>query len=193
MFISNIRCRTISLIRRCCTGTSTEHGPKELHIPVMVDEAINYLNIQEGQVVLDMTFGAGGHSRKLLEYVPNLKLLALDRDPKAFSFAEKLSAEFPEQVTPMLGRFSDIPVLLKQLNIKQSTIDGILFDFGCSSMQFDEADRGFSVSKNGPLDMRMDGNRSLGNYKFIKSSCLKKVSYPFVATSSIFHNQIFKI
>ncbi|KAJ8940756.1 hypothetical protein NQ314_010618 [Rhamnusium bicolor] len=129
----------------------------------MAEESLNYLKPENHQIILDMTFGAGGHSRKILKAAPNIKLLALDRDPKAFSFAKELAEEYPSQVIPLLGRFSELPNLLASHNIKQNSIDCILFDFGCSSMQFDEADRGFSVSKNGPLDMRMDGNRYPGN------------------------------
>lgn len=133
------------------------------HIAVMVEEALSYLKPEKDQVILDMTFGAGGHSRRILESAPNIKLLALDRDPTAFQYAQKLAEEYPHQVTPLLGCFSELPGLLKAQNIKQNSIDSIIFDFGCSSMQFDEAERGFSVSKNGPLDMRMDGNRCPGN------------------------------
>lgn len=129
------------------------------HTPVMVDEVLRYLQPEDTQVILDMTFGAGGHSKKILQSVPNIKVLALDRDPVAYNYASELAAQYPSQVTPLLGRFSEIPTLLKQHNFNQNSIDGVLFDFGCSSMQFDAASRGFSISKDGPLDMRMDGDR----------------------------------
>ncbi|XP_044727733.1 probable methyltransferase-like protein 15 homolog [Chrysoperla carnea] len=129
----------------------------QLHVPVMLNEVIDSLKPSKNQTFIDMTFGAGGHSKKLLESAENVKIIALDRDPFAYNIAQDLSKEYPNQVVPLLGRFSDLPELLKQHKIRQNSIDGILFDFGCSSMQFDSADRGFSVSKNGPLDMRMDG------------------------------------
>ncbi|RZC40780.1 Methyltransf 5 domain containing protein [Asbolus verrucosus] len=125
----------------------------------MLKEVIKYLKPESNQTILDMTFGSGGHSRKILECAPNIKLLALDRDPVSYDYAQKLAEEFPGQVIPLLGRFSEAPELLKQLEFKQNSIDGILFDFGCSSMQFDSPSRGFSVSHNGPLDMRMDKDR----------------------------------
>nr|CAD7255721.1 unnamed protein product [Timema shepardi] len=130
-----------------------------LHVPVMVKEVLRSLQPCPGQVFIDMTFGAGGHSRKLLQSTPDIKLFVLDRDPFAHSLAYKLANEFPGQVTPLLGKFSELPQLLSSQGVRQNSIDGIMFDFGCSSMQFDIAERGFSISKDGPLDMRMDGNR----------------------------------
>ncbi|KAG8257577.1 probable methyltransferase-like protein 15 homolog [Homalodisca vitripennis] len=129
------------------------------HCPVMASETVCYLKPSDGDLVIDMTFGAGGHTKHLLEFCPSLRIIALDRDPVAFSYAQKLADLYPNQITPLLGKFSELPALLAKLNIKQNSVDGILFDFGCSSMQFDVAERGFSLSKDGPLDMRMDGDR----------------------------------
>ncbi|KAF5274073.1 hypothetical protein FQR65_LT04471, partial [Abscondita terminalis] len=109
---------------------------------------------------MDATFGAGGHSKKILESTPNIKLLTLDRDPVTRTYMDQLAEDYPNQVVPLSGRFSDLPELLQAHNIQQNSLDGILFDYGCSSMQFDKAERGFSVSKNGPLDMRMEEERS---------------------------------
>ncbi|KAL0123755.1 hypothetical protein PUN28_005925 [Cardiocondyla obscurior] len=132
---------------------------KKLHVPVMAQEVLAHMAPLPGKVYIDMTFGAGGHATKLLEHSPNIKIFALDRDPSAYERAKELSQKYPEQVVPLLGRFSELPQLLQQYNVKKNSIDGFLFDFGCSSMQFDTADRGFSLSKDGPLDMRMDGFR----------------------------------
>lgn len=129
------------------------------HVPVMLTQVLDHLKPQPKQTFLDMTFGAGGHSRALLESTPGIKLLALDRDPTAHGYAKQLQEEFPGQVTPLLGRFSELPGLLKSNQVAFDSLDGILFDFGCSSMQFDEAERGFAISKDGPLDMRMDKDR----------------------------------
>lgn len=129
------------------------------HVPVLANEALKYLNLGENKTILDMTFGAGGHSRRILESAPGIKLITLDRDPIAFDYSIRLCDEYPDQVIPLLGRFSEIPRLFHKLNIPPNSIDGILFDFGCSSMQFDESNRGFSLSKDGPLDMRMDKDR----------------------------------
>jgi len=132
---------------------------KSLHVPVMAEEVLRYMAPSPGKIYIDMTFGAGGHTIKLLEHLPDIKIFALDRDPLAYEYAKDLSQRYPGQLVPLLGKFSELPQLLKQHNIKKNNIDGILFDFGCSSMQFDIANRGFSLSKDGPLDMRMDGLR----------------------------------
>lgn len=129
------------------------------HVPVMADEVLQYLEPLPKKTIVDMTFGAGGHTVKILNTFPEVKIFALDRDPIAHEFAHKLSEKYPGQIIPLLGRFSELPQLLCQHKVQKNSIDGFLFDFGCSSMQFDVADRGFSISKNGPLDMRMDGFR----------------------------------
>lgn len=125
----------------------------------MLNEVLEHLQPKPKQKILDMTFGAGGHTKALLAATPELHVFALDRDPTANEYAKQLQREFPSQVTPLLGRFSELPSLLKENNVDFDSLDGILCDFGCSSMQFDEADRGFALSKNGPLDMRMDKDR----------------------------------
>ncbi|XP_013193687.1 probable methyltransferase-like protein 15 homolog [Amyelois transitella] len=137
---------------------STEQIEYKGHTPVMLNEAVKYLNPKDDEVYIDMTFGAGGHSRKILE-TANCRLITLDRDPTAYERAKELAKEYPNRVTPLLGRFSELPKLLKENGISQCSLDGILFDFGCSSMQLDNGERGFSVSKNGYLDMRMDAGR----------------------------------
>ncbi|XP_050685253.1 probable methyltransferase-like protein 15 homolog isoform X2 [Leptidea sinapis] len=125
------------------------------HTPLMVNEVIKYLRPIDNELYIDMTFGAGGHSRKILESV-NCNLITVDRDPFAYEESKKLAADYPNRVTPLLGKFSDLPMLLKEYGIRQASVDGILFDLGCSSLQLDNSERGFSISKNGILDMRMD-------------------------------------
>ncbi|CAG7831088.1 unnamed protein product [Allacma fusca] len=161
---SNVACSCYSKCNfggRKLYSSISENGTKNIqnqhHIPVLADEVAFYLDPKPGQTILDMTFGAGGHTRKLLETVPGLQIFGLDRDPVAYSFAEKMASEFPGRFTPLLGRFSEVQSLLKEHNITE--VDGILFDLGCSSMQFDDPSRGFGLSQDGPLDMRMDGNR----------------------------------
>ncbi|XP_074522416.1 12S rRNA N(4)-cytidine methyltransferase METTL15 isoform X2 [Halichoeres trimaculatus] len=123
----------------------------------MLKEVLHYLDIQQGQVVLDMTFGGGGHTKAILNMVPEVTVLAVDRDPTAISLAEQLGKQHSGRVKPLLGRFSELETLLS--DIKPGSIDAVLLDAGCSSMQMDQAERGFSLSKDGPLDMRMDGDR----------------------------------
>lgn len=153
--ISRLSSRTFSVL----PILQNEAGKDKFHIPVMANETIEYLKPSESKLIIDMTFGAGGHSKRILDSSENVKVIALDRDPVAHKFAQEMSQSYPNRLIPLLGRFSELPTLLTQLKIRQNSIDGILFDFGCSSMQFDEACRGFSISKNGPLDMRMDKDR----------------------------------
>lgn len=130
------------------------------HTPVMVKEVLDSLQPESNKIYIDMTFGAGGHTKKIINSAPNIKVIAIDRDPDAYNYAVELSKLYPSnQIIPILGRFSELPELLPKHNISYESIDGILFDFGCSSMQFDRPERGFAVSRNGPLDMRMDKNR----------------------------------
>ncbi|KAM3877044.1 12S rRNA N(4)-cytidine methyltransferase METTL15 [Diretmus argenteus] len=135
---------------------STEKPP---HTPVMLKEVLHYLDIHPGQVVLDMTFGGGGHTKAILNMIPDVTVVALDRDPTAFALAQQLAEQHTGRVQPLLGRFSEIETLLPKMKINPGSIDAVLLDAGCSSMQMDQPDRGFSLSKDGPLDMRMDGHR----------------------------------
>ncbi|XP_077569434.1 12S rRNA N(4)-cytidine methyltransferase METTL15 isoform X2 [Stigmatopora nigra] len=135
---------------------STEKPP---HMPVMLKEVLHYLDIQPGHVVLDMTFGGGGHTKAILEEISDVTVLALDRDPTAIFLAQELAKKNPGRVRPLLGLFSELESLLSSVNVRAGTIDAVLLDAGCSSMQLDRAERGFSLSKDGPLDMRMDGMR----------------------------------
>lgn len=126
------------------------------HKPVLLEEAISYLSLQKANCIIDMTFGAGGHTERILQENDKIVVYCLDRDPTACSLAKQLSERYPNRVVPLKGKFSDLPLLLQSEGCKINSFDGILFDFGVSSMQFDTASRGFSISKNGPLDMRMD-------------------------------------
>ncbi|XP_040556696.1 12S rRNA N4-methylcytidine (m4C) methyltransferase isoform X2 [Gallus gallus] len=119
------------------------------------------------QCFLDMTFGAGGHSTALLEKASNITIYALDRDPTAYKIAQQLSESYPipfprdirKQIQALLGQFSQSEALLISSGVEPGTLDGVLLDAGCSSMQFDTPERGFSLQKDGPLDMRMDSDR----------------------------------
>lgn len=152
----SLRLNIYKNINKLAYSTQIANNNNAAHIPVLCMEAISYLNPQPEQCFIDMTFGAGGHTKQLLNSHESIKVFALDRDPVAYELACSMSEQYPGRLIPLLGKFSDLPHLLAAQGVKKQTIDGILFDFGCSSMQFDEADRGFSISKNGPLDMRMN-------------------------------------
>ncbi|NWR29273.1 MET15 protein, partial [Tachuris rubrigastra] len=150
-------------IQKCETEElpqSTENNNLgRLHIPVMVEEVLSCLSPQPGQRFLDMTFGAGGHTTALLEKANDITVYALDRDPTAYNIAQQLSESYPKQIQPLLGQFSQSEALLISSGVEPGTLDGVLLDAGCSSMQFDTPERGFSLQKDGPLDMRMDSDR----------------------------------
>ena len=122
------------------------------HIPVMLDHVIEHLQPKSGDIIVDGTFGGGGYSRRILASA-SCQVKGIDRDPDAISRAEPLVAEFPERFELMQGAFGDLEVLLEDRGIK--TVDAIVLDLGVSSFQLDEADRGFSFMRDGPLDMRM--------------------------------------
>ncbi|KFM69865.1 putative methyltransferase-like protein 15, partial [Stegodyphus mimosarum] len=150
---SNPYCRSATV-----NEVNSQYEEEFGHTPVMPNEVLEALRPADNQVFLDMTFGAGGHSRHLLNTAA-IKLYCLDRDPVAYEKAVKLSKEYGSSVTPLLGRFSEMQDVLKNVGVLPNSVDGVLIDAGCSSMQMDCPERGFSVSKNGPLDMRMDGSR----------------------------------
>ncbi|XP_009677747.1 12S rRNA N4-methylcytidine (m4C) methyltransferase [Struthio camelus] len=130
-----------------------------LHMPVMLEEVVNFLSPQPGQCFFDMTFGAGGHTTALLQKASDVTIYALDRDPTAYKIAQQLSESYPKQIRALLGQFSQAEALLISSGVEPGTLDGVLLDAGCSSMQFDSPERGFSLQKDGPLDMRMDSDR----------------------------------
>lgn len=122
------------------------------HISVMLNEVIEALDPSSEGIFVDGTFGAGGYSRAIL--AKNVSMLwAIDRDPTVVDAAQKLEQEFPGKFTLLQGCFSDMENLLKKSG--QDFVDGIVLDIGVSSMQLDQAERGFSFMKDGPLDMRM--------------------------------------
>ncbi|GFR73440.1 ribosomal RNA small subunit methyltransferase H [Elysia marginata] len=131
------------------------------HTPVMPQEILMCLQPKNDQVIVDGTFGAGGHAKEILKVAPHIRYFAADRDLAAHRKALALASKFrPGQIVPLLCRFSELPAHLEHHGVAPGSVDGFLFDLGASSMQFDSSQRGFSLSKDGPLDMRMDGKRS---------------------------------
>lgn len=124
------------------------------HISVLLNEAINALNIKPDGVYVDGTFGRGGHSRAILEKLnENGRLIVFDKDPQAIEIAQQL-AQKDKRVTVIHNGFVAFQAALTALNINE--IDGALFDLGLSSPQLDNAERGFSFRYDAPLDMRMN-------------------------------------
>ncbi|HEA3085481.1 TPA: 16S rRNA (cytosine(1402)-N(4))-methyltransferase RsmH [Aeromonas dhakensis] len=123
------------------------------HITVLLHEAVEGLAIKSDGIYVDGTFGRGGHSRLILQQLgPNGRLIAIDRDPQAIAEAAKIQDPRFEIVH---GPFSGITTYLSERGLL-GKVDGFLLDLGVSSPQLDDAERGFSFMKDGPLDMRMD-------------------------------------
>jgi 16S rRNA (cytosine1402-N4)-methyltransferase len=120
------------------------------HIPVLVRSAVEYLNVHDGGVYVDGTFGAGGYTRSLLA-AADCRVIGIDRDRSAIAAAGALSAEAGGRLTLVEGRFSELEQAVEHVG----NVDGIVLDLGVSSMQLDIAARGFSFRLEGPLDMRM--------------------------------------
>jgi 16S rRNA (cytosine1402-N4)-methyltransferase len=119
------------------------------HVPVLLAEVLEALAPLPGSHIVDGTFGAGGYSRALLE--AGASVTAIDRDPRVRPFAEALGAQFPSRFNFVAGPFAELDQLAPP------PVDGVVLDIGVSSMQVDEAGRGFSFMRDGPLDMRMAG------------------------------------
>lgn len=125
-----------------------------LHIPVLLKETIEALNIDPHGLYVDGTLGRGGHSRAILEKLTDGRLIAIDRDQTAIDDCRRRLCEFNDKITYVHGNFRDIKSILNDAGDAQ--VDGMLFDLGVSSPQLDEAERGFSYMHDAPLDMRMD-------------------------------------
>lgn len=124
------------------------------HVSVMLADVLGVLQPRDGGIYVDGTFGAGGYSRAILD-AADCAVLAIDRDPEAILRGRDMVAHFDGRLTLIEGRFGEIATLLRDLGVE--AVDGVALDVGVSSMQIDQASRGFSFQADGPLDMRMSG------------------------------------
>ena len=122
---------------------------KRPHIPVLLNEVIQSLNIQKGGIYVDGTFGAGGYTQAILDTYPDVRVIAIDQDKTAIDAGQELVKKYAPRLTLLHNRFGNME------NIIQKLVDGVVLDIGVSSMQIDRPERGFSFQKDGPLDMRM--------------------------------------
>jgi 16S rRNA (cytosine1402-N4)-methyltransferase len=133
------------------------------HIPVALDQCVDLLSPalvnKSKPYLLDATLGLAGHAKVMLERFPNLHLIGIDRDQSAIKLAQANLAQYADRITIVNTTFDQIDLALSTASVTQ--VDGILFDLGVSSMQLDQAERGFSYSQSAPLDMRMDQSASL--------------------------------
>jgi 16S rRNA (cytosine1402-N4)-methyltransferase len=132
---------------------------KPQHVPVLLDEVMQYLNVQPGGVIADATLGLAGHSSEIARRLgPKGKLIAFDRDPEAMELAKARLEELRSELGSEMPEIRLVPKAFSQAasEIEPASLDGLLADIGVSSLQLDEAHRGFSFRSDGPLDMRMD-------------------------------------
>jgi 16S rRNA (cytosine1402-N4)-methyltransferase len=134
-------------------GGLTPQDESREHIPVMAGPTLELLQVQAGGTYVDCTAGAGGHSSLIAEALSDGRLVSLDRDPDAVALAKARLSQYP-QATVYHRNYGQLSDVIEELGLKH--VDGILIDAGVSSMQIDEAERGFSFQNDGPLDMRMD-------------------------------------
>lgn len=149
-----------------------EHG----HVPVMRDRMVELVargvessHAPERPVIVDGTLGAGGHTEAFLEAMPQVTVVGLDRDPNALDEANARLERFGDRFVSYRTRFDGVSEALEDLSesgripsdVRKTGISGFLFDLGVSSMQLDQAERGFAYSKDAPLDMRMDPDMPL--------------------------------
>ena len=133
--------------------SAAAHGATS-HEPVMKEEMVAALSPRDGGLYVDGTFGAGGHARAILQSA-DCSLFAIDRDPHATRLGVSLLADWRGRFRLVEGKFSQLETLLRRHEVR--AVDGVVLDVGVSSMQLDDAERGFSFLQDGPLDMRMSG------------------------------------
>ena len=137
------------------------------HLPVFLDKVVQILAPKNKAILCDATLGAGGHSSALLlSSDSESQLIGIDRDREAIVLAQQRLKIFGDRVVLVQSNYRNLRSVLTQVGI--SRIDGLLVDAGCSSMQLDEPDRGFSFREDGPLDMRMDNSQGITAEEFLK-------------------------
>ncbi|HTH54309.1 MAG TPA: 16S rRNA (cytosine(1402)-N(4))-methyltransferase RsmH [Edaphobacter sp.] len=132
---------------------------KPQHVPVLLEEVLQYLHVQPGGVYVDATLGLAGHSSEIARRLgPKGKLIAFDRDPEAMELAKARLEELRSELGEAMPEIRLVPKAFSEAasEIEPGSLDGLLADFGVSSLQLDEAHRGFSFRSDGPLDMRMN-------------------------------------
>ncbi|OCG37116.1 MULTISPECIES: 16S rRNA (cytosine(1402)-N(4))-methyltransferase RsmH [Gilliamella] len=144
------------------------------HTTVLLNEAVNALNIKKDGIYVDGTFGRGGHSRLILEQLgAQGRLIAIDRDERAEQTALQI---IDPRFTFIRGEFSNLYQYIEELELL-GEIDGVLLDLGVSSPQLDDPDRGFSFMRDGPLDMRMNNSKGLTASEWLLSSDEDDISW----------------
>ncbi len=145
------------------------------HIPVLLNECIEGLNIQPDGIYVDGTVGLGGHSSEIVRHLTTGRLICIDRDETAIERSRERLKEWKDKITFVHGNFCDVAAILKEMEIPK--VNGMLFDLGVSSPQLDEGDRGFSYMTDAPLDMRMDRSDTLSAWLIVNKWPQEKLEY----------------
>ena len=138
-----------------------------MHKSVLLEECLEYLNIQENSTIVDCTLGYGGHSSNILKKIKRGFLFAFDQDEEAINYSKKRLDEISDNYEIIKSNFENIKEELNKRNIKK--VNGILYDIGVSSPQLDEDYRGFSFHKDAHLDMRMDQTKTFSAYELVNT------------------------
>jgi 16S rRNA (cytosine1402-N4)-methyltransferase len=145
------------------------------HIPVLLQETLEYLKPVPGGIYVDGTLGGGGHSIEILKRIaPSGRLIGIDRDPAAIQAAAERLKDYKSSFTPVHGNYVDVKEFLRNLNIDAA--DGMLMDLGVSSHQLDETERGFSYHEDVRLDMRMDTTQKFSAYEVVNEYSAEELS-----------------
>lgn len=136
-----------------------------MHVSVLLNESIENLNIKEDGIYVDCTLGFAGHSKEILKRIKKGKLFAFDQDGEAINYSKKILDQISGNYEIIKSNFAFIKSELNKRGIEK--VDGVLFDLGVSSVQLDEAERGFSFHKDAKLDMRMDTDQSFSAYDVV--------------------------
>lgn len=144
-----------------------------MHISVLLNECIEYLNLKEDSIVIDCTLGYAGHSSNILKRIKKGFLFAFDQDKEAISASIEKLKKISNNYEIINSNFVNIKRELSKRNV--TNVDGILYDLGVSSPQLDEAERGFSFHNDAFLDMRMDQNQSLNAYQVVNNYSYEKL------------------
>jgi 16S rRNA (cytosine1402-N4)-methyltransferase len=154
--------------------TETTQNSSPQHIPVLLSEVVANLDLPKKRIVADLTLGLGGHAKAMLEIMPAAgKLIAFEIDGDNLKIAKKNLKDFAEQVIFLNENYTNLAEELKKLKIK--SVDGILLDLGIASTQVDNAEKGFSFRKDGPLDMRFDKKSRLTAAEVVNSYSEKEL------------------
>ena len=147
------------------------------HVSVLLNEAIDALNVKEDGIYVDLTLGRGGHSKEILKRLTTGHLYAFDKDDEAIEESKENLKEFSKKITIIRDDFRNFRQNLENLGVKK--VDGILLDLGVSSPQFDEGNRGFSYRENSRLDMRMDTRQKLTAFDVVNTYSVGELTWIF--------------